>query len=169
MKLTHAICAATLVVSSVASALATAQSIAEVSKSVDSLLPLEHRFAVARKNLHDVTKKLDKNTPEFLAAHEIVVTSGEVYGNYEAVALLGMVLQRGRCTDDFEVHQKVLDIAATDFIPVSERFLQETNELLPSIRNPAALDAATKLRDIVAEIQDVVSPFADTEKSTTRR
>jgi len=141
-----------------AAASAAAQSIADVSIAFDKMQPLEHRFALARSNLQDMSKALDGG--QFTATHEMVAGAGQFYGLFEAAGWLGLALTGGKCSEDLELHRLLFGEAATDLVTEGDRLLREMNQLLTVVHNPAALDAATKMRDVVAEIRDTFRPFS---------
>jgi hypothetical protein len=141
-----------------APASAAAQNISDVSKALDNVQTLEHRFALARSNLQDMSRALDGG--QFSATHEMAVGSGQFYGLFEAAGWLGIALTSARCPADLELHQLLFGEAATDLVAEGDRLLHEMNQLLTVVHNPAALDAATRMRDIVAEIRDTYKPFS---------
>jgi hypothetical protein len=97
---------------------------------------------------------------EFTAANSVVLLSNEIYAYLEGVEYVGLIITNSQCTVDLQLHQTIASGAAHSLVSVADKRLPIINELLTLLKTRAAIDEATKLRDLIVETRSVYRPLA---------
>jgi len=147
-----------VVVNLATAATARAQSIADADHTMRAMDLRMRALNASRRNLQQMEDRRDDH--EVDAAREITDADVAVFAAAVKVFTVAFFITGMKCPDDVRFSRQQFGLVARGFVSTADEELARVNDNLRNIAAPAALAEATHIRDAMADLRDILKPFA---------
>jgi hypothetical protein len=139
-----------------------AQGIPVVQRALEALLPRLKQLRAVGSNLVDMEDTV-RGTPELGALHEMLSERYDFADAMDQARIIAMILVNMTCPDDAQKVRSVLRAAAQFAVKETDIDITQVNRNLTQLATPTMQAQATKIRDLIIEMQDILKPFTGKE------
>jgi hypothetical protein len=141
---------------------ATAQSVPDVQHALSALRPRVQQLNAAGTIL-DQMERVMRGAPEFDVIAEIISARFDFVGSLGEAHTTALIFINMTCPDDVRFVRGAMRESAHSLVNVADIRIEEINVDLALLTTPAVVAEATKIRDLIIEIRDILKPFAGRE------
>lgn len=154
---------AMMVVGCAVTAPATAQNIPDAQRMLHALSPAVDKLVTATTNLSQMEETVQHGTPEFNFADHVVSLSFEYQGAMSEARAISKILVNMTCPADAQFVRGELGQSVQFAMQAADNDIKAINAFLTRLTTPAIVSEATKIRDLVIKIRDILKPFTGKE------
>jgi hypothetical protein len=137
---------------------ASADHAADIVNATKAMESPSHELHAAHQNLRQMRRALSASDKQ--AIDSILWAADLFLGISSETKTVGIIFKNMDAQSDRVFVGAVFEETARSSVVLADNAIEEINTDLPSLSNPAALAEATKLRDLIIKLRDIVAPLA---------
>jgi hypothetical protein len=135
----------------------------DIAKANSRLTEPTRELLATHRNLIQMRRSLTKSDKEGV---DTILWAEDIFdGIRSELKAVGVIFENMDARSDKVFAGAMYEEDAKSFVIRANNAIEEINYNLPSITNAAALAEATKLRDLILKMRDIIVPVAQKEKS----